>query len=49
MAMTLESGDGFVFGGPARLRHHGVSGIVPDSAPAGLGLAGRLNLTFRQY
>ena len=49
MAMTLESGDGFVFGGPARLRHHGVSGIVPDSAPTELGLAGRLNLTFRQY
>jgi alkylated DNA repair protein (DNA oxidative demethylase) len=49
MAMTLESGDGFVFGGPARLRHHGVSGIVPDSGHADLGLAGRINLTFRQY
>ena len=49
IAMTLQSGDGFVFGGPARLRHHGVSGIVPDSAPIDLGLSGRINLTFRQY
>jgi alkylated DNA repair protein (DNA oxidative demethylase) len=48
-AVMLESGDGFVFGGPARLRHHGVSGVVPDSAPTALGLTGRLNLTFRQY
>ncbi len=47
--LTLESGDGFVFGGPARLRYHGVSGIVPDSAPAALELTGRINLTFRQY
>ena len=49
VAITLRSGDGFVFGGPARLRHHGVSGIVPDSAPIDLGLSGRINLTFRQY
>jgi alkylated DNA repair protein (DNA oxidative demethylase) len=47
--MTLESGDGFVFGGPARLRYHGVSGIVRNSAPADLELSGRINLTFRQY
>ena len=45
----LESGDAFVFGGPARLRHHGVSRIVPDTAPPELGLAGRFNLTFRQF
>jgi alkylated DNA repair protein (DNA oxidative demethylase) len=45
----LESGDAFVFGGPARLRYHGVSRIIPGSAPAELALAGRLNLTFRQY
>jgi alkylated DNA repair protein (DNA oxidative demethylase) len=45
----LESGDAFVFGGPARLRYHGVSRIVPGSAPEALGLAGRFNLTFRQY
>ncbi len=45
----LESGDAFVFGGPARLRYHGVSRIVPATAPPELGLAGRFNLTFRQY
>jgi DNA alkylation damage repair protein AlkB len=48
-AMMLESGDVFVFGGDARLRYHGVSRIVPATAPAVLGLAGRINLTFRQY
>jgi DNA alkylation damage repair protein AlkB len=48
-AMMLESGDVFVFGGDARLRYHGVSRIVPATAPAALGLAGRINLTFRQY
>ncbi len=47
--IRLESGDAFVFGGPARLRHHGVSRIVPGSAPSALGVAGRFNLTFRQY
>ena len=45
----LESGDAFVFGGPARLRYHGVSRIIPGTAPQELGLAGRMNLTFRQY
>lgn len=45
----LESGDAFVFGGPARLRYHGVSRIVPATAPPELELAGRFNLTFRQY
>ncbi len=48
-ARLLESGDAFVFGGPARLRFHGVSRIVPDTAPPDLGLKGRFNLTFRQY
>jgi DNA alkylation damage repair protein AlkB len=48
-ALPLESGDVFVFGGPARLRYHGVSRILPDTSPAELALAGRLNLTFRQY
>ena len=47
--MMLESGDVFVFGGPARLRYHGVSRVVPGSAPSELALSGRLNLTFRQY
>jgi alkylated DNA repair protein (DNA oxidative demethylase) len=46
---TLESGDAFVFGGPARLRYHGVSRIIPGTAPRELDLAGRFNLTFRQY
>jgi alkylated DNA repair protein (DNA oxidative demethylase) len=49
MAMPLESGDAFVFGGPARLRYHGVSRITPGTAPPELGLAGRFNLTLRQY
>jgi DNA alkylation damage repair protein AlkB len=47
--VLLESGDAFVFGGPARLRYHGVSRIIPTTAPPELGLAGRFNLTFRQY
>jgi DNA alkylation damage repair protein AlkB len=45
----LESGDAFVFGGPARLRYHGVSRILPGTAPRDLNLEGRFNLTFRQY
>ena len=48
-ARRLESGDVFVFGGAARLRYHGVSRIIPRTAPAELGLSGRFNLTFRQY
>lgn len=48
-ARLLESGDGFVFGGPARLRYHGISRILPSTAPPELGLSGRFNLTFRQY
>lgn len=47
--LLLESGDVFVFGGPARLRYHGVARIVPDSAPPALHLNGRFNLTFRRY
>jgi alkylated DNA repair protein (DNA oxidative demethylase) len=47
--LLLESGDAFVFGGAARLRYHGVSRIIPHSAPAALAIAGRFNLTFRQY
>jgi alkylated DNA repair protein (DNA oxidative demethylase) len=47
-AMPLESGDAFVFGGPARLRYHGVSRIAPRTAPPELGMTGRFNLTFRQ-
>jgi len=45
----LESGDAFVFGGPARLHYHGGSRIVRGSAPRQLGISGRFHLTFRQY
>jgi DNA alkylation damage repair protein AlkB len=48
-AIALESGDVFVFGGPARLRFHGVTRVLPGTAPADLGVEGRFNLTFRQY
>jgi len=45
----LQSGDAFVFGGPSRLRYHGVSKIVPAPGPADLGFEGRISLTFREY
>ena len=48
-SLLLESGDAFVFGGPARLRYHGVSRIIPGTAPSELGVEGRFNLTFRRY
>jgi alkylated DNA repair protein (DNA oxidative demethylase) len=48
-AIPLESGDAFVFGGEARLRYHGVSRIIPGTAPSELHLSGRFNLTFRQF
>ena len=48
-SILLESGDVFVFGGPSRLRYHGVARILPGTAPISLGLDGRFNLTFRQY
>jgi alkylated DNA repair protein (DNA oxidative demethylase) len=48
-ARMLASGDAFVFGGPARLRYHGVTRILPGTAPPELGLTGRFNLTFRQF
>jgi alkylated DNA repair protein (DNA oxidative demethylase) len=48
-AIPLESGDAFVFGGPARLRYHGVSRIVPATAPHELQLSGRFNLTLRRF
>ena len=47
--ILLESGDAFVFGGPSRLRYHGVSRIVANSAPPELEFHGRFNLTFRRY
>jgi DNA alkylation damage repair protein AlkB len=48
-AIGLESGDAFVFGGPARLRYHGVSRVIAGTAPSDLGCTGRINLTFRQF
>lgn len=47
--LMLESGDAIVLGGPSRLRYHGVSRIIPGTAPTELDLVGRFNLTFRQY
>lgn len=48
-SILLESGDTFVFGGPARLRFHGVSRIILHTAPRELEMEGRFNLTFRHY
>ena len=48
-SLLLESGDAFVFGGAARLRYHGVSRIIPGTAPSELNINGRFNLTFRKY
>ncbi|CAL9607317.1 hypothetical protein SUDANB121_05575 [Nocardiopsis dassonvillei] len=45
--LELRSGDLFVFGGPSRLAYHGVPRTRPGTAPPGLGLRGRLNLTLR--
>jgi alkylated DNA repair dioxygenase AlkB len=47
--IVLASGDVFVFGGPARLRYHGVTRVVGGTAPPGLPFSGRLNLTFRKF
>jgi DNA oxidative demethylase len=48
-SLLLTSGDVFVFGGPSRLRYHGVSRIVAGTAPPALEMSGRFNITFRQY
>ncbi|MFE9625105.1 alpha-ketoglutarate-dependent dioxygenase AlkB family protein [Streptomyces sp. NPDC006527] len=45
--VELRSGDLFVFGGPSRLAYHGVPRVVAGTAPVGLGLTGRLNVTLR--
>jgi DNA alkylation damage repair protein AlkB len=47
--IELASGDVFVFGGAARLRFHGVTRVLPGTAPPELAIDGRFNLTFRQY
>jgi DNA alkylation damage repair protein AlkB len=46
--LVLRSGDALVMGGPSRLRFHGVTRILPGTAPALTG-PGRFNLTFRQW
>jgi DNA oxidative demethylase len=46
--LVLRSGDVVVMGGPSRLRFHGVTRILPGTAPEGTG-PGRFNLTFRQF
>jgi alkylated DNA repair protein (DNA oxidative demethylase) len=47
--VQLESGDLFVFGGPARLAHHGVPRTIPGTGDPEAGLeAGRLNITLRE-
>jgi DNA oxidative demethylase len=47
-ALMLHSGDVLVMGGASRLRFHGVTRVLPGTAPEGTG-PGRFNLTFRQY
>jgi DNA alkylation damage repair protein AlkB len=46
--LLLRSGDVVVMGGPSRLRFHGVTRILPGTAPEGTG-PGRFNLTFREW
>jgi alkylated DNA repair protein (DNA oxidative demethylase) len=46
--VVLRSGDVLVMGGPSRLRYHGITRILPGTAPEGTG-PGRFNLTFRQW
>ena len=46
--IMLKSGDVVVMGGPSRLRYHGITRILPGTAPLGTG-PGRFNLTFRQW
>jgi DNA oxidative demethylase len=46
--VILESGDVFVFGGPARLAYHGVPKTMAGSADRALGLEGRFNVTIRE-
>jgi alkylated DNA repair dioxygenase AlkB len=52
--VVLESGDVLIFGGKSRHLFHGVTSVIPNSAPKALIeetrlRPGRLNLTFRQY
>ena len=47
--ILLKSGDAIAMGGPSRLRYHGISGLLEETAPRELCFKGRLNLTFRQF
>jgi alkylated DNA repair protein (DNA oxidative demethylase) len=47
-SIVLRSGDVVVFGGPSRLRYHGITKVLSGTAPVGTG-PGRFNLTFRQW
>src|SRR5215510_13051246 len=47
--LMLESGDAFVFGGPARLCYHGVTRTLLGTAPPEIGITGRFNLTLRAF
>ncbi|KAF9684829.1 hypothetical protein SADUNF_Sadunf04G0159300 [Salix dunnii] len=52
--IVLESGDVLIFGGRSRHIFHGLTSVIPNSAPKALIeetrlRPGRLNLTFRQY
>jgi alkylated DNA repair protein (DNA oxidative demethylase) len=46
-SVRLRSGDAIVFGGPARLIHHGIDRLIPDTSDL-LPQGGRLNLTLRR-
>jgi alkylated DNA repair protein (DNA oxidative demethylase) len=46
-SVRLRSGDAIVFGGPARLIHHGVDRLMPGTSDL-LPQGGRLNLTLRK-
>jgi alkylated DNA repair protein (DNA oxidative demethylase) len=46
-SIRLKSGDAIVFGGPARLIHHGIDRLIPSSSDL-LPQGGRLNLTLRK-
>lgn len=46
-SIRLRSGDAIVFGGPARLIHHGIDRLLPGSSDL-LPQGGRLNLTLRK-
>lgn len=46
-SVKLESGDVFVFGGPARLSYHGIDRVYPGTSKL-LKDGGRINLTLRR-